>query len=60
MKIRLLNLHIELENELRANINENSEYIKDISNEILETKKSFIYSEFSLIFAPSSFLQTDF
>ena len=35
----------ELENELRANINENSEYIKDISNEILETKKSLINIE---------------
>ena len=31
-------LQIELENELRENINENSEFIKNISNEILETK----------------------
>ena len=30
-------LQIELENELRENINENSEFIKNISNEILET-----------------------
>ena len=29
---------LELESELRANINENSEYIKNISDEILETK----------------------
>ncbi len=29
---------IELENELRENINENSEFIKNISKEILETK----------------------
>ncbi len=35
----------ELENELRSNINENSEYIKDISNKILETKKSLINIE---------------
>ena len=35
----------ELENELRVSINENSEYIKDISNEILETKKSLINLE---------------
>ncbi len=31
-------LQIEQENELRENINENSEFIKDISKEILETK----------------------
>ena len=31
-------LQIELENELRENINENSEFIKNISKEILETK----------------------
>ncbi len=31
-------LQIELENELRQNINENSEFIKNISKEILETK----------------------
>ena len=31
-------LQIELENELSANINENSEFIKNISKEILETK----------------------
>ena len=31
-------LQIELENELRKNINENSEFIKNISKEILETK----------------------
>ena len=35
----------ELENELRSSINENSEYIKDISNKILETKKSLINIE---------------
>tara|TARA_Y100000768_G_scaffold343605_1_gene289368 strand:- start:436 stop:1335 length:900 start_codon:yes stop_codon:yes gene_type:complete len=33
-------LQIELENELRGNINENSEFIKNISKEILETKKA--------------------
>ncbi len=32
------NFQIELENELRDNINENSEFIKNISKEILETK----------------------
>ncbi len=32
------NLQIELENELRENINENSQFIKNISKEILETK----------------------
>ena len=31
-------LQIELENELRENINENSEFIKNVSKEILETK----------------------
>ena len=31
-------LQIELENELRENINKNSEFIKNISREILETK----------------------
>ena len=31
-------LQFELENELRENINENSEFIKNISKEILETK----------------------
>ena len=31
-------LQIELENELRENINENSEFIKNISKQILETK----------------------
>ena len=31
-------LQIELENELKENINENSEFIKNISKEILETK----------------------
>ncbi len=31
-------LQIELENELRESINENSKFIKDISKEILETK----------------------
>ncbi len=31
-------LEIELENELRENINENSQFIKNISKEILETK----------------------
>ncbi len=31
-------LQIELENELRDNINENSEFIKNISKQILETK----------------------
>ncbi len=31
-------LQIELENELRENINKNSEFIKNISKEILETK----------------------
>ena len=34
----LSKLQIELENELRENINENSEFIKNISKEILETK----------------------
>ena len=33
-------LQIELENELRENINENSEFIKNISKEILETKSA--------------------
>tara|TARA_B100000989_G_scaffold19296_1_gene12617 strand:- start:124 stop:1023 length:900 start_codon:yes stop_codon:yes gene_type:complete len=33
-------LQIELEDELRGNINENSEFIKNISKEILETKKA--------------------
>ncbi len=31
-------IQLKLESELRANINENSEYIKNISDEILETK----------------------
>ncbi|MDC3206565.1 hypothetical protein OA977_01240 [Pelagibacteraceae bacterium] len=33
-------LQIEIENELRENINENSEFIKNISKEILETKRA--------------------
>ncbi len=33
-------LQIELENELRENINENAQFIKSISKEILETKKA--------------------
>jgi len=36
---------IELENELRENINENSEFIKNISKEILETKTALINIE---------------
>ena len=35
---RVSKLQIELENELRENISENSEFIKNISKEILETK----------------------
>ena len=35
----------ELENELRKNINENSEYIKNISKEISETKVALINIE---------------
>ena len=38
-------IQIELENELRANINENSEFIKNISKEILETKTALINIE---------------
>ena len=38
-------VQLELENELRENINVNSEYIKNISNEILETKKALINIE---------------
>ena len=38
-------IQLELENELRANINENSEFIKNISNEILETKTALINIE---------------
>ncbi len=38
-------VQLELENELRENININSEYIKNISNEILETKKALINIE---------------
>ena len=33
---------IQLENELRANINENAEFIKNISKEIIETKTALI------------------
>ena len=33
---------IQLENQLRANINENSEFIKNISEEIIETKTALI------------------
>jgi len=36
----LSKLQTELESELRENINENSEFIKNISKEILETKKA--------------------
>ena len=39
---------IELENELRANINENSEFIKNINKEIIETKTSLINIENSI------------
>ncbi len=35
----------ELENKLRANINENSEYIKNISKEIVETKTTLLNIE---------------
>ena len=35
-------LQIELENELRESINENSKFIKNISKEILETKTALI------------------
>ena len=35
---QVLKLQIEIENELRENINENSEFIKNISKEIVETK----------------------
>ncbi len=38
-------VQLELENELRENINVNSQYIKNISNEILETKKALINIE---------------
>ena len=38
-------IQLELENELRANINENAEFIKNISNEILETKTALINIE---------------
>ena len=38
-------LQTELENELRENINENSEFIKNISKEILETKTALINIE---------------
>ena len=41
----LSKLQIELENELRENINENSEFIKNISKEILETKTALINIE---------------
>jgi len=36
---------LELENELRVNINENAEFIKNISKEILETKTALIKIE---------------
>ena len=39
---------IELENELRANINENTELIKNISKEIFETKTALINIESSI------------
>tara|TARA_Y200000002_G_scaffold369875_2_gene364582 strand:+ start:737 stop:1621 length:885 start_codon:yes stop_codon:yes gene_type:complete len=39
---------IELENDLRANINENTEYIKNISKEIIETKTALINLENSI------------
>mgnify|MGYP001251719876 CR=1 FL=1 len=39
---------IELENELRANINENTELIKNISKEIIETKTALINMEKSI------------
>ena len=35
----------ELENKLRANINENSEYIKNMSKEIVETKTTLLNIE---------------
>ena len=38
-------LQIELENELRESINENSKFIKNISKEILETKTALINIE---------------
>ena len=38
-------LQIEIENELRENINENSEFIKNISKEILETKTALTNME---------------
>ncbi len=38
-------LQIELENELRESINENSKFIKNISKEILETKTALIKIE---------------
>jgi len=38
-------IQIDLENELRANINENAEFIKNISKEILETKTALINIE---------------
>tara|TARA_A100001011_G_C14117299_1_gene759643 strand:+ start:51 stop:929 length:879 start_codon:yes stop_codon:yes gene_type:complete len=38
-------IQLELENELRANINENLKFIKNLSNEILETKTTLINIE---------------
>ena len=38
-------IQLELENELRVNINENAEFIKNISKEILETKTALIKIE---------------
>ena len=38
-------LQIELENDLRENINENSEFIENISKEILETKTALVNIE---------------
>ena len=37
---QISNFQLELENELRTNINKNSELIQNISNEILETQKT--------------------
>tara|TARA_B100000886_G_scaffold331061_1_gene282187 strand:+ start:749 stop:1624 length:876 start_codon:yes stop_codon:yes gene_type:complete len=42
---RVAKNQIELENELRANINENTEFIKNISKEITETKTALINIE---------------
>ncbi len=42
---RVAKNQIELENELRANINENTEFIKNISKEITETKTALISIE---------------